>query len=61
MGPNELQVLPDGCPDWVDVAHVPGSLLVNLGKAPRCGPVLDSLLVDPKPSTPRTLTLDPEH
>lgn len=30
-GPNGLQVLPDGCADWVDVPHVPGSLLVNLG------------------------------
>jgi hypothetical protein len=30
-GPNGLQVLPDGCAEWVDVAHVPGALLVNLG------------------------------
>ena len=33
-GPNGLQVLPDGCREWIDVDHgysTPGALLVNLG------------------------------
>ena len=32
-GPKGLQVLPDGCEEWIDVPNVKNSLLVNLGDA----------------------------
>ena len=34
-GPSGLQVLPDGCGDWIDVPAATNSLLVNLGDVTR--------------------------